>query len=92
MKLSKYRQAIDDIDDQLLTLLNQRARLVLKIAQEKFDKRIAVLASTREQEIYERLSKRNQGPLEEKHVREIFAIIISTSKNLQHLYQSYQDV
>jgi chorismate mutase/prephenate dehydratase len=92
MKLSEYRQAIDDIDDQLLDMLNQRARMAIKIAQEKFDHRIAVAASNRENEIYKRLCEKNNGPLREQHVREIFAAIMSTSKNLQHLYQSFQDV
>ncbi|MBN1466091.1 chorismate mutase [candidate division KSB1 bacterium] len=92
MNLSDCRQAIDDIDDQLLEILNQRARLAIKIAQEKFDHRIAVAASSREEEIYKRLCGRNKGPLQEQHVREIFAAIFSTSKKLQHLYQSFQDV
>ena len=92
MNLSDYRQAIDDIDNQLLEMLNQRARLAIKIAQEKFDHRIAVAASIREDEIYNRLCEQNNGPMQPQHIREIFAAIFSTSKKLQHLYQSFQDV
>ncbi|MBN1481653.1 hypothetical protein EH223_04755 [candidate division KSB1 bacterium] len=92
MNLSEYRQKIDAIDDQLLELLNKRAMIALKIAREKFDNRIRVLASTREQEIFNRLNKINRGPLREQHIHEIYSAIISASKNLQHLYQSFEDV
>lgn len=92
MSLSTYRRKIDDLDEQLLELLNKRAEIALKIAREKFDNRINVVASGREQQIYDRLNSINRGPLREQHIREIFSAIISTSKNLQHLYQSYEDI
>ena len=92
MKIAKYRNQIDEMDDQILALLNKRASLAIKIAQEKFDKRISVSVSHREEEIYERLSGQNEGPLQAQHIREIFAAIISTSKSLQHYYQSFHDV
>ena len=92
MRIEEYRKAIDDIDDQLLQLLSKRARLALQIGMEKFERRISVLASKREKEIFERLYRLNQGPLQEQHIREIFTAIIDTSKNLQHLYQSFEDV
>ena len=92
MELSAYREAIDSIDDQLLKLLNERARLALKIGEAKFKNRMMVTNSDREKAIFEKLSSRNPGPLQEHHVHEIFSAIISTSRNLQHLYQSYEDV
>jgi chorismate mutase len=92
MSLSAYRQEIDDIDEQLLKLLNKRANVALKIAREKFDNRIGVVASGREQQIYDKLNSLNQGPLRKQHIQEIFSAIIATSKNLQHLYQSYEDI
>ena len=92
MNLSKYRQEIDEIDEQLLELLNKRACVSLKIAREKFDNRIRVDVSSREQEIFANLGQKNQGPLREHHVREIFTAIISTSKSLQRLYQSFDDI
>lgn len=92
MKIEEYRKAIDDIDDQLLQLLNKRAKLALNIGMEKFEKRISVLAAKREKEIFERLNRLNQGPLQEQHIHEIFTAIFAASKNLQHLYQSFEDV
>ncbi len=92
MSLKKYRQEIDALDNQLLDLLNKRAKIALKIAQEKFDNRIGVVATNREEEIFERLNKVNTGPLQEQHIREIYSAIISSSKKLQHLYQSFEDI
>lgn len=92
MSLKKYRQQIDALDNQLLHLLNKRAEIALKIAQEKFDNRINVVATNREEEIFKRLNDVNTGPLQEQHIREIYTAIISSSKKLQHLYQSFEDI
>lgn len=92
MSLTKHRKEIDSLDEQLLDLLNKRAKIALKIAREKFDNRIGVVASNREEEIYTRLNAINKGPLREQHIREIYSAIISSSKKLQHLYQSFEDI
>jgi len=92
MEISAYREAIDAIDEKLLELLNERASLALKIGESKFKNRIMVVNNDREQAIYDKLLALNQGPLQKQHVIEIFSAIITTSKNLQHLYQSYEDV
>ncbi len=92
MEISAYREAIDAIDDKLLALLNERALLALKIGESKFRNRILVQSSDREQAILNRLIEKNTGPLQKQHIIEIFSTIIATSRNLQHLYQSYEDV
>lgn len=92
MEINAYRKAIDAIDEKLLELLNERASLALKIGESKFRNRIMVVNDEREQAIYDRLLALNKGPLQKQHLVEIFSAIITTSKNLQHLYQSYEDV
>ncbi len=92
MSLEQYRNDIDELDDHILKLLNERAEIALKIAREKFDHRIGVSAAGREEKIYKRLNDVNQGPLQEQHIREIYSAIISSSKKLQHLYQSFEDI
>jgi chorismate mutase len=92
MEISAYREAIDAIDEQLLKLLNERASMALKIGESKFKNRIMVINSDREKAIFEKLNAQNSGPLQEQHIYEIFSAIIAASKNLQHLYQSYEDV
>ena len=92
MNLADYRQKIDDIDQQLLQLLNERAQLAVKIGQQKFESRVSVKSPERENRVIEHLLEENSGPLQEQHIRLIFSAIMTASKNLQHLYQSFEDV
>ncbi len=92
MEITAYRKEIDAIDEKLLELLNERASLALKIGETKFKNRMLVENSDREQAIYDRMVALNKGPLQKQHVIEIFSVIMQTSKNLQHLYQSFEDV
>ncbi len=92
MSISQYRQEIDAIDRQLLQLLNKRAALAVKIGDEKFKNRISVHSQEREKKVYDKIVSENKGPLQEQHIRDIFQSIITACKNLQHLYQSFEDV
>ena len=92
MKISEYRQQIDAIDKELLQLLNKRASLALKIGDEKFKNRISVQSQEREKLIFEKLYSENPGPLQKQHIHDIFLAIITACRNLQHLYQSFEDV
>src|SRR5438034_10495085 len=71
------RQQIDRIDDQLLRLLNRRARVALAIAEQKARSNSGVYAPAREKGVLARLQRLNRGPLPEPLVRAIFREIIS---------------
>jgi len=84
------RRQIDRIDDQLLRLLNRRARLALEIARQKARTNSGVYAPGREKGVLARLARVNPGPLPERLVRAIFREIISASRSLeQHLRVAY---
>src|SRR5262245_59799877 len=77
------RRQIDRIDDQLLRLLNRRARLALAVAAQKHRRRTAIYAPGREQGVLARVARQNGGPLGAAHVRAIFREIISASRGLE---------
>ncbi|TMA46724.1 MAG: prephenate dehydratase [Deltaproteobacteria bacterium] len=84
------RQQIDRVDDQLLRLLNRRARFALEIARQKARTNSGVYAPGREKGVIARLARANPGPLPERLVRAIFREIISASRSLeQHLRVAY---
>src|SRR5262249_50300960 len=84
------RRQIDRIDDQLLRLLNRRARLALEIARQKARTNSGVYAPGREKGVLARLARANPGPLPERLVRAIFREIISASRSLEpHLRVAY---
>jgi chorismate mutase/prephenate dehydratase len=84
------RRQIDRVDDQLLRLLNRRARLALEIARQKARTNSGVYAPGREKGVIARLTRANPGPLPERLVRAIFREVISASRSLeQHLRVAY---
>jgi chorismate mutase/prephenate dehydratase len=77
------RRHIDRIDDKLLRLLNERARVALAIAEHKARTNSGVYAAGREKGVLARLLRRNTGPMPGRHVRTIFREVISASRSLQ---------
>ncbi|MCK9171889.1 MAG: prephenate dehydratase [Desulfuromonas sp.] len=82
-ELSQLRQAIDAVDDRILDLLNERARIVLAVGEAKKDRHQPYYVPSREQAIYERLRCRSQGPFPADAIRRVFREIISASLSLE---------
>ena len=84
LKLGEQRKRIDQIDQQVLDLLNQRLEIAREIGEIKGRRSTDVLDGRRETEIFQRLLELNQGRLlSRKALFEIFARIISASREIQ---------
>ena len=81
--LEKLRSRIDELDTELLKLLNERAKCVIKIGKLKQKEKKDVLAPMREKELLDRLLTFNKGPMADKMVIYLFQQIIDTLKDLQ---------
>ena len=77
------RQQIDDLDDEILRLLNQRMLLVQEIAALKRQAGKDPLDLDREQSIFRRLARENRGPLAWGAVKKIFGEILAASRDMQ---------
>ena len=82
-KLQILRRKIDVIDDELLSLLNQRAKAAKEIGVVKAKKGKDVFAQDREREVLDRLVDHNQGPLSPDNIEEIFQSVFATCRSLQ---------
>jgi len=83
MTIQDIRSKIDSIDEQVLKLLNQRARLALEIGHLKaVDGRVPFVPA-REIQLLERLQSLNKGPLPPTAVRAVYREIISACRNLE---------
>ncbi|MBM4364557.1 MAG: prephenate dehydratase [Deltaproteobacteria bacterium] len=60
-KLDSLRAEIDSVDDELLALLDQRARIVARATRAKRSARLPLHDPEREKQIFERLEKRLTG-------------------------------
>ncbi len=81
--IDALRAHIDRIDEKLLALLNQRARLVVGVGDHKRRSRHSVYVPDREKRILQRLVAANNGPLKPEHIRSIFREIISGCLSLE---------
>jgi chorismate mutase/prephenate dehydratase len=81
--LPELRQAIDAVDDQLLELLNRRARLVKQVGAEKARTQQPFYVPDRERQIVERLQDGNAGPFPTEALRAVFSEIISACLSLE---------
>src|SRR5690554_687122 len=86
-KLKPLRERIDQIDEQLLQLLNERARIAQDVGKvkEKVDIEGPVLKPEREAQVVRRLQALNQGPFTTRAVEAVWTEIISTCRGLERV-------
>lgn len=83
MSIEDCRAEIDAIDGELLRLLNERARLALRVGESKRAAGLALCDREREREVLERARDANRGPLDERAVTSLFRLIIQESRRVQ---------
>ena len=77
------RKKIDQIDEKVVALLNDRASLARRIGQSKKRNNEDVYVPSREQEILQRLSQLSRGPLSEYSIHSIFREVVSACRSLE---------
>jgi chorismate mutase/prephenate dehydratase len=82
-KLKTKRKVLDLIDQKLLTLLNQRLRIVLEIGKIKKEMGKKIYDPVREKEVLEKLKRKNKGLLKEEDLKKIFATIMKVCRKSQ---------
>ncbi|MEM7671697.1 MAG: prephenate dehydratase, partial [Verrucomicrobiota bacterium] len=81
--LGPLRQHIDHIDNEIIALLNERVRLASEVGKIKMRKGGSIYVPSREQLIFDKLSKLNKGPIQGDAVKAIWREIISASISLE---------
>jgi len=83
MSLEELRNQINELDNQLVKLLNERARIVVEIGKLKNKTGGQVYAPDRERDVFERIIKSNKGPLPDKCLIAIWRELMSGSFALE---------
>jgi chorismate mutase len=78
-----WRRRIDEIDTQLLSLLNERAKCAIEIGKLKQHAGLNICDPNREREVISRMLKLNAGPLSGSAVRCLFECLIKESRQLE---------
>ncbi len=80
--LSPIRKKIDRLDNHILSLLNERLRLVKQIGKLKGQFTLPFYDPSREKKIIARLRRKNSGPLTDEALRRIFGELFSAARNM----------
>lgn len=83
MTLAELRQSIDRCDEQIVHLLNERTRHVLKIGELKRAGGQEIYAPHRERIVLQRVCKANEGPITDESLRHIYREIMSSALALE---------
>jgi len=83
MPIKELRKRIDELDQQLVELLNERARIVVEIGKLKNKAGGQIYAPDREKEVFEKIIKANKGPLPDKCLAAIWRELMSGSFALE---------
>jgi chorismate mutase/prephenate dehydratase len=83
MDLGDWRSRINNLDNQILNLLNQRAEAALRIGDLKRRQALPAYAPEREAEILARLAEAGRGPLPPEARRAIWREILSACRALE---------
>jgi chorismate mutase len=78
-----WRKRIDEIDQQLVKLLNERSQCAVEIGHLKRKLNIPAWQPRREAEILRNVVKSNHGPLDDAAIRRLFERIIDEARSLE---------
>ncbi len=78
-----HRHAIDQLDERLVKLLNERTKHVLAIGSLKLKAGQEIYAPHRERAVLQRVAKHNRGPITNRSLRAIYREIMSSALSLE---------
>ena len=81
--LEGWRKRIDEIDQQILKLLNERSRCAVEIGHIKKAQKLPAWHPEREMQILRNVVQANAGPLDDAAIRRLFERIIDEARSLE---------
>jgi chorismate mutase len=83
MDIADWRRKIDEVDEELVRLLNERAKAALAIGELKKHAAMAIYEPGREQAVFDHVFAANPGPLPNEQLQHIYERIIDVMRTLQ---------
>ena len=83
MSVEHWRRKIDEIDQKLVELLNERSRCVLAIGELKKVDGTPLYQPDRERQVLNAVEQANRGPLSEAAIRRLFERILDEARSVE---------
>ncbi len=87
MDISDWRNKIDELDEQIVQLLSQRAAAAVEIGLLKAKSSAPIYEPQREQAVFEHVQKINPGPLSGAQVQDVYERLMDVMRTLQRPHQ-----
>ncbi len=82
-QIDQLRKKIDDVDEIMVRLLNERAGYAIDIGHIKRHLDMPVYVPAREEQVVENVQSKNPGPLSDEAIRRLYERIIDESRRLE---------
>jgi chorismate mutase len=83
MEISDWRKKIDELDEQIVRLINQRAEAARAIGALKKAVELPIYEPQREQAVFDHVRTINAGPLDNAELLHVYERIIDVMRTLQ---------
>jgi chorismate mutase len=83
MDIADWRKKIDELDQKLVQLLNERATAAREIGHLKRHTQLPIYEPQREREIFENVRSNNHGPLPDRDLVQVYERIIDVMRKIQ---------
>lgn len=83
MEIADWRKKIDELDEQLVRLLSERAAAAVEIGKLKAKAQTPIYEPQREQSVFAHVQKVNAGPLSDAQVKDVYERIMDVMRSLQ---------
>jgi len=83
MDISDWRKKIDELDEQIVRLISQRAEAAQAIGELKRTADMPVYEPRREQAVFDHVRAANPGPLADAEILHVYERIIDVMRTLQ---------
>ena len=83
VRVQELRERVDAVDLALVRALNERASIVEELTRIKAEAGVPIFDPKREEEILQRVTEINDGPIYDSSMREIFELILHRIRDLE---------
>lgn len=83
MQIADWRKKIDELDQQIVKLISERAAAAQQIGKLKQVDKLPVYEPDREKYVFENVRAANPGPLPDSEMQHIYERIIDVMRTLQ---------
>ncbi len=86
--IDDWRIRIDEIDQQLVRLFNERTQCAIEIGHIKKRLGLEIYSPSREAQVIANVTAANQGPLDAEAIRRLFERVIDEARRIERIEAS----